>query len=472
MSKIQCAGFELETEIAPMVGVKPELVQPRKTENVFKIMEYNIRFAKDKLGNMYFYENGIYKPNKDRLFQCYCALLQYYKVDFVTARYREFDTYLSGHTEELLDKPLEDRINFRNGIYYILEERFELHSEVDHSEYKTTIQIPINYNPSAICPNIDTFFDEVFPGGAELLYDIVGVCMTSVTSQAKAVVLLGDGSNGKSSFLYGLRSLVGMDNCSTVPMHVLADRMDKFSASNLVGKLVNAADDMSQQQLLDTAIIKSIISGNTIRIEGKYKSGANYTPFCKLVFGANHRLTSGDDTSGYSRRIMHVPFSKVFSVNPTKEREIHEAFDNEEERSGLLNQVLKRLKHTVSHGFMIPDEVRNIVDNYVPISSSDEELLKTILVEDLEGKIPVYNLHVWCCGAEYTGGREVLKAHIKYLFPKSKIGRPRYEGRQLPSFMGISVKSGIPDFGGNTVDYNVMNCVVPEGTVADLDPEI
>src|ERR1035437_6818572 len=207
MSKVWCDRFLLETEIPVEVGYKPEKVIPNTTENVYKIMNYSINFARDKSNNLYFYDGGVYRLDNKEVFRCYCALLAKNDRGFTNARYRDFEIFLLGHISELLEKPLEDRINFRNGIYYILDERFELHSEVDHSGYKTTIQIPINYNSGAICPNIDTFFNEVFPlpGGAELLYDIIGICMTSVTSQAKAVVLLGDGSNGKSSFLYGDR---------------------------------------------------------------------------------------------------------------------------------------------------------------------------------------------------------------------------------------------------------------------------
>jgi hypothetical protein len=156
-------------------------------------------------------------------------------------------------------------------------------------------------------------------------------------------------------------------------MHTLADKLDRFSTSNLVGVLVNAADDMSQGKILDTANIKSIISGSPIRVEGKFKKGTTYVPFCKLIFGANHRLDSDDSTTGYLRRMMHIPFEKTFPPNPAKEAELHKTFNDPQELSGLFNEVRKRLKQTVNSGFVIPDMARDKIENYTPISDEDEK---------------------------------------------------------------------------------------------------
>jgi putative DNA primase/helicase len=410
----------------------------------------------------------------DELFQCHYSYLTQCKQPWSNARFREVEIAITRHAEPLLEKPLEDRINLKNGIYYILEDRFEPHSEVNHSDYRTTIQIPITYDRNAKCPNADKFMGEVFPEGAELLFDIIGICMTSCTGQAKAIVLLGTGSNGKSAYLYGLRSLVGMSNCSTVTMHTLTDSRDRFATSNLVGKLVNAGDDTSQEEVMDTAVMKSIVSGNPIRIEGKFRQGINYVPFCKLVFGANHRLKAKDETSGYNRRIMHIPFSKTFATNPAKEREIYDMFESEQERSGVLNEILKRLKNTITGGFIIPDEARDLVDNFVPIDSLDEQLLRDTLIEDPNGKIPIHNLWAWCAREDYTANVEVLKGHIKYLFPNSKIGRPRYGGVQKPSFLGVSIRDKKDVFNGVSVEYSIMNCVIEDdisSAIEYLDPD-
>ena len=459
MAVEQYGRFELET-CEP--GFK-DPIRPNTTENTYRILIQNLKFAKDKVGDLYVYLDGVYSPVKDDLFVCCAELYKANNIRWTSNKFRELDIYLTRNSPELLEKPLDDRINLRNGIYYIEDDRFESH-EIDHSDYLTTTQIPIDFNPDASCPQIARFMEDIFPEGPELLFDIIGICMTPVTGQAKAVILLGSGSNGKSIYLYGLRSAVGLTNCSTVPMHTLADKMDKFSTSNLVGVLVNAADDMSQGKILDTANVKSIISGNPIRVEGKYKKGTTYIPFCKLVFGANHRLSSDDETTGYLRRMMHIPFEKTFSSNPSKEAELKKAFSDPVELSGLFNEIRKRLRTTVRDGFIIPDMARDKIDNYTPISSEDENMLKEMLVEDITGKVPIYNFHVMLCVEGYSGNQNILKGHIKYLFPNARIGRPRYEGKQMLSFIGIKVRE-------NTMEYQVMNNVIDE-EISYLDKDL
>ncbi len=459
MAKAKYGKFWLEIEI-PVPGFDPLVPVFNTTVGIFNILKYNLHFAKDKSDKLYVYEGGVYRLIKDDLFQCYAALILD-RVVWRSANYNELVIYVTGQAPYLLEQPLEDRINLLNGIYYILEDRFESH-EVDHSDYLTTTQLPIKYDPKAVCPNIDTFMKEIFPEGPDLLYDVIGLCMTSVTGQAKAVILLGSGSNGKSIFLYGLRAAIGLSNCSNILMHTLADKYDKFSTSGLVGKLANVADDMSHQKLMETATIKSIISGNPIRVEGKFKSSYTYTPFCKLVFGSNHRLTSEDTTTGYARRMMHIPFDKTFPPNPGKERELHAMFHHPEELSGMLNEILKRLKVTVTEGLIIPDTARELVDSYTPIDGKDESIIKDLLVEDPEGKVPIHGFHVECSGWGYSGSRTVLKAHMKYLFPMAKYGRPRIDGIQVPCFMGVKIKD-------NTTEHRINFCTVPEGVIADID---
>src|ERR1035437_574568 len=196
MAVEQYGKFMLET-CEP--GFK-DTIRPRTTEDTYKILTNNLKFAKDKVGDLYVYLDGVYSPVGDDLFQCCSKLYEANNIRWTSNKFRELDIYLTRNSPELLEKPLDDRINLRNGVYYIDDDRFELHSEVDHSNYLTTTQIPIDFNPSASCPQITRFMEDVFPEGPELLFDIIGICMTPVTGQAKAVILLGSGSNGKSIY--------------------------------------------------------------------------------------------------------------------------------------------------------------------------------------------------------------------------------------------------------------------------------
>ncbi len=456
-------------EIALLPGPTIAGTTPDSTELMCTMLRNSLKFARDKQDNLYVYQNGVYQPVGKDVYVACIAIYANYGIGWTTNKDNQVMDYLIKTSPELLERPDDDKLNLLNGLYYINEDRFESHEEFDHSSYLTTIQLPIQYNPTAVCTSIDKFMHDVFPEGSDLLYDVIGLCMTPVSGNAKAVVLLGGGSNGKSVYLYGLRSIVGIDNVSTISMHTLGDRTDRFACAGLVNMLANAADDMSQEKILDTANIKSIISGNPIRVEGKYKAPVTYRPFCKLVFGANHRLESNDETTGYIRRIMHIPFNQTFPPNPAKERELHEAFSDPIERSGLLNEVLKRLKTNINEGLQIPESARDLVDNYVPINENAKQWLLETVEEDENGRVPCYQFHLWAMyHAEYTDNRAILAGHLKYLFPTVKHGRPRIDGKQVMCYVGLKIKD--PE-----AARLMMVRAIPEGTVLEeidyLDPD-
>jgi putative DNA primase/helicase len=70
--------------------------------------------------------------------------------------------------------------------------------------------LPVSYDPKATCPNIDQFVAEVFPDDStHLAYEIAGWLLTPLTSLQKAILLKGQGGNGKSVFIKILTRLLG-----------------------------------------------------------------------------------------------------------------------------------------------------------------------------------------------------------------------------------------------------------------------
>jgi|ERR1039458_1492812 putative DNA primase/helicase len=436
MAKEKFGRFELEPLPDPIVT--GNIIVPSTTVLMCQLLQNNLHFAKDQGGKLYVFENGVYRTVEDDIYRCCMAVYSKYRLSWSSRKDNEVDNYLGKTSQLLLLKPDVDKINFKNGLYFIYEDRFEPHSEVDHSWYKTTIQIPITYDPSATCPKVDKFMQDVFPEGYELLYDAIGICMTSVTAHHTAIILLGKGSNGKSIYLYGLRAMIGFSNCSATPMHVLADHNNRFANNDIVGKLANVSDDTRQEKILETNNVKSIISGNPISVEAKFRTSVTYKPFCKLVFASNHRLTSSDDTLGFVRRIMHIPLDRTFAKDPKKEVELQAMWDDPQEQSGVFNKIRERLAKTCEEGFIIPEGAETLVNSYDPISQDIEQWLRINVGEDVNSKISCREFYCvfWVC-AETSISRERVGRYLAQLFPTITKSRPRVNGIQTPHFMGI-----------------------------------
>jgi len=199
-------------------------------------------------------------------------------------------------------------INVQNGM---LDWRTgELHPH--DPKYLSTIQIAADYEPNTKCEALNKFFAEVFPADCvALAEEFIGYLLIPDTRLQKAFIAVGSGGNGKGTFLKLLTSLLGKENVSTLDIHTLED--DKFATAALVGKLANIHHDLSRKQLESTSRFKTLVSGDPISGEKKFKDGFTFRPFARLVFSANEFPRSEDKTNAYFRRLIFVEFPNSFS---------------------------------------------------------------------------------------------------------------------------------------------------------------
>ena len=241
-------------------------------------------------------------------------------------------------------------INVKNGLLNLETYQLEKHRKDIYS----SIQIPINYNPSVDCPQFKEYLNDVFDGDTErimLVQEILGYCLTAETKAQKGFIFLGEGSNGKSVLCDLMYHLYGEENISSVS---IKDLSNSFSRYNLLNKTVNiATENEIDSNGLDTQYLKAITTGDVIFAEEKYKQGVSFRPFCKLVFAANKLPYSRDKSYGFVRRLVIVFFDSKYKFELTKadkeNPKIKKADPNLldkllEELDGIFNFALEGLK--------------------------------------------------------------------------------------------------------------------------------
>jgi putative DNA primase/helicase len=70
----------------------------------------------------------------------------------------------------------------------------------------------VKYDPKATCPRWNLFLQEVMDGQSDLIQSLqhmAGYCLTGDTSEQSLYFFYGDGSNGKSTFLKVLQTILG-----------------------------------------------------------------------------------------------------------------------------------------------------------------------------------------------------------------------------------------------------------------------
>jgi phage/plasmid-associated DNA primase len=108
-------------------------------------------------------------------------------------------------------------------------------------------RIPVAWDPTATCSMTDRFLRELFGQDDEMIAfveEIVGAMLYSGHPfHQRAVMLLGEGKNGKGSFMAWARLLVGDSNVSEVKPQALD--VSRFASAQLYGKLANLAGDVA-----------------------------------------------------------------------------------------------------------------------------------------------------------------------------------------------------------------------------------
>ena len=143
-----------------------------------------------------------------------------------------------------------------------------------------------------------------------LVEELLGYALIPDNRYEKAFMLVGDGANGKSTFLTFLEGFIGRDNVSKVPLQELGEH--RFKRADLLGKLINFFADLDANALESTSYFKTIVSGDKIDAERKHQDPFYFRPFARLLFSANEIPRSKDRSFAYYRRWCIIPFPNRF----------------------------------------------------------------------------------------------------------------------------------------------------------------
>lgn len=282
------------------------------------------------------------------------------------------------------------KLNLANGVLDVKTRQLSNHSP----DYGFTHVLPYDYNPSALCPSFDKAIGEITCGDNELehaLIEYMGYIISGVDPAwgSKALILVGEGANGKSTFIEILRRIVGKGNYSTVAVKAFNDGNSVFG---MVNKLLNVCEEESYDSLRDSTSFKNIVSGGETTIKQLYKEKYTAKIMCKVVVGCNAIPPTNDHSNATYRRMLIVPFDATFSsalgnINKDIVSEISK------ELSGVLNRILDAYEELFKRGeFFTPRASKTALEMYRYDNDIIARFLEDTFVEDKEGLI--YNADI------------------------------------------------------------------------------
>lgn len=213
----------------------------------------------------------------------------------------------------------------------------------DPSEYHRT-RVDVNYRADAECPEIDDFFSDVVEeSNVDTLYRVVAHTLAKEYIDEKAVMLVGDGNNGKSAFLNLLEEFLGGRNVAGRSLQELSE--DKWAPADLHGSLANISGDMSEQEADDLSKFKQLTGGDTITADIKFEQPVRFTNYASLIFASNGVPNLPDNDMAVWQRWVYLNFPHRFGADGNKDavpmRVLMNRLTTDEELEGLLARCVK-----------------------------------------------------------------------------------------------------------------------------------
>lgn len=353
-------------------------------------------------------------------------------LDFIKA-----STYTTRREEPPHLIPLE------NGVLDISKDPFELKP---HSpDYMFFNKIPVKYDPEADCPAIKKFMREITNSEEDviILEEVIGFCLYREYFIAKALMAVGDGSNGKSTFLNLVKAFLGQQNVSGRSLQDL--ELHRFAKADLYTKLANIYADLPDKALQSTGTFKMLTGRDLIAAEKKFSQPFHFANYAKLLFSANKVPEANDDSSAFFRRWIIIVFPKTFTGS-NADPYILEKLTTEKELSGVLNLALARLNNLLKTGqFSHSKTIEEMKEDYIRKSSPIAAFLMDCIETDCDAFIEKKALYA--VFAEYCRRLKLpvvtQDTFFKNLPKHTAITeyRPLIEGKRFTAFKGIRYRA-------------------------------
>jgi putative DNA primase/helicase len=263
---------------------------------------------------------------------------------------------------------VEGLVNFENGVLD-LNTMTLVDSSPDHG-FKYVL--PFEFDPLASCPRFEQFLQEVTLGQSELsnvLIEFMGYALLGIDPAVgqKALILHGEGSNGKSVFIEVLRLLAGKNNYSTLSMgHEINKLENRYQLS---GKLFNVSEETPSGAMMDSSIFKALVSGGEVQARKLYCDSYSMKNYAKIIMACNTLPTINDLSHGMIRRLLIVPFDALFDAT---NRDVHLLDKLKKELSGIFNRAVTGRDRFIKNGDMFSEskQMDDVVEEYVENNDS------------------------------------------------------------------------------------------------------
>jgi len=404
------------------------------------------------------YEDGVYVPHgRSEIKEILRDLLEQFYSQYVSGLVIakiETDTFIEAR--KFFGNNYRDEIPVKNGLLNLFTRELKPFT----SEKIFFNKLPVYYNPTAKCPKIEKFIQDVLPfeEDANVIYELGGFCLYNEYLFEKAFMFTGDGRNGKDKTLELFKRLLGVENCAAIPLSALEP--GSFVIGELFGKKANMAGDISNRDLKETSMFKALTGRSLLNAKRKFLNDITFVNYGKLIFACNELPMVYDTSKGFWDRwvLLEFPFAfvtqKEIDSNPDNQKlklrdeGIIDKITTDEELSGLLNKFLEGLSRLIiQKGFSVTKGTEEVKNLWIRKSNSFMAFCMDSIKSDFERFITKQEIrrrfNIYCKKYKLKGTSDkAIKATLEDLFGATE-DRRVIDGDLKYIWEGISFKSSL-----------------------------
>jgi putative DNA primase/helicase len=251
---------------------------------------------------------------------------------------------MQAHDDDLLHFASEppNVVNVANCELWLLDDgRVEARPHNPASGMRHVLNV--THVPGATCPEYDAAVQRIFEKADHpqtliaFFEELMGYAIQLRRDIALIVLMIGSGSNGKTSLMRLLTELVGADFVHSGRVDDLDEA--RFGIGSLFGKLLFVDDDVRAGAKLPDGALKKISEAKRLTGEHKFKPAFSFVNRAFPILLCNNLPSLADLSLGMMRRLHVVPFDRTFAEGETDRHLFDRIIRNE--LTGVLNRALE-----------------------------------------------------------------------------------------------------------------------------------
>jgi putative DNA primase/helicase len=171
-----------------------------------------------------------------------------------------------------------------------------------------------DYEEMPLFPRFKRFLDGCFKDAddaedrIQLLREFIGASLCGLaTTYAKALLLVGEGLNGKSTFLNIVSALFPSESRVSVSPHMMGN---EYQRAKLAGAKINIVQELPRSDVSASATFKAIVSGEETGARQIRQEPYYYRPIAAHLFACNSLPEVSDLSVGFRRRWQICAFDR------------------------------------------------------------------------------------------------------------------------------------------------------------------